>query len=103
MDTTVSMWTDYDEDADIFYVRLCPDGQVATTQETDHGVHIDRDPTTREIVGIEILDFLGHFAMLKDLSWLSPFGLSAEVLSLLKQKAHECQQPPVSSSSFHSS
>lgn len=102
MDTTVTTWTDYDEDADIFYVRLRPDTQDATTQEADHGVLIDRDPTTREVVGIEILDFLGHFAALKDLSWLSPFGLPAEVLSLLKQKVHECQQTPLMDSSSHS-
>lgn len=102
MDTTVTTWTDYDEDADIFYVRLRPDVQDATTQEADHGVLIDRDPTTREVVGIEILDFLGHFAALKDLSWLSPFGIPTEVLSLMKQKVRECQQTPLTDSSFHS-
>jgi uncharacterized protein YuzE len=102
MDTTVTSWTDYDEDADIFYIRFRPDAQDATTQETDHGVLIDRDPTTREIVGIEVLDFLGHFAALKDFSWLAPLGIPAEVLSLLKQKVHECQQTPLMDSSFHS-
>jgi hypothetical protein len=81
---------------------LCPDGQGATTQEADHSILIDRDPTTREVVGIKILDFLGHFAVLKDLSWLSPFGIPAEVLSLLKQKVRECQQTSLMDSSFHS-
>jgi uncharacterized protein YuzE len=86
------MWTDYDEDADIFYVRLRPDVQDARTQEGEHGVLIDRDPTTEEVVGIEIMDFLGHFAVLPDLSWLLPFGVPADVLPLLSRKAHELQQ-----------
>jgi uncharacterized protein YuzE len=102
VDTTVTPWTDYDADADIFYLRLCPNEQDATTQEVDHGVHLDRNPTTREVIGIEVLDFLGHFAMLKDLSWLSPLGIPAEALALLKQQIHECQQTPVRDLSFHS-
>jgi uncharacterized protein YuzE len=103
MATAVNLWTQYDEDADIFYARLRSDVQDATTQEADHGVLIDRDPATGEVVGIEILDFLGHFAALKDLSWLSPFGIPPEVLPLLRQKAHECQQTSLSGSISHSS
>ncbi len=102
MDTTMSIWTDYDEDADIFYVRIRSNVQDATTQEADHGVLIDRDPTTKEIVGVEILDFLGHFAALKDLAWLSPLGVPPEVLPLLRQKVHEWQHAADVSALSHS-
>ena len=92
MDTVTCVWMDYDEAADIFYVRLRSDVQDARTDETGHGVLIDRDPVTGEIVGIEILDFLGHFAPCKDLSWLGSYGISGEILRLVCQKARELQQ-----------
>jgi uncharacterized protein YuzE len=92
MDTLAYIWTDYDEDGDIFYVRLRPEVQDARTQEADHGVLIDRDPASGEVVGIEILDFLGHFAVLTDLSWLSSLGILSEIIPFLHQKAHELQQ-----------
>lgn len=92
MDTLANMWTNYDEDADIFSVRLCPDIQDARTQEVEHGVLVDRDPATGEGVGIEIMDFLGHFAVLPDLSWLLAFGIPADLLPLLSRKAHERRQ-----------
>lgn len=95
MDTLTPIWTDYDEEADILYLRLHPDVQDARTQETDHGVLIDRDATTGEVVGIEILDFLGHFVVLPHLSWLSDLGISPEVLSFLRQKGHELQHDAV--------
>lgn len=91
MDTLANIWTDYDEDADIFSVRLRSEVQDARTQEADHGVLIDRDPATGEVVGVEILDFLGHFAVLPDLSWLSSLGVPADILPLLSQKAHDLQ------------
>jgi uncharacterized protein YuzE len=91
MDALARIWTDYDEDADIFYVRLRPNIQEARTQEAEHGVLIDRDATTGDIVGIEILDFLGHFAVLADRSWLASLGVPADVLSLLSQKATDLQ------------
>jgi len=68
LDTLTNFWTNYDEDADIFYVRLRSDLQDARIQEADHGVLVDRDPTTSDLVGVEILDFLDHFAILADLS-----------------------------------
>ena len=92
MDTLTNIWTDYDEDADILYVRLRPDVQDARTEEAEHGVLIDCDPATGEVVGIEILDFLGHFAVLADLSWLPPLGVPSETIPLLRQKANELQQ-----------
>jgi|SRR5712692_52197 len=92
MDTLSNLWTNYAEDADIFYVRLRSDVQDARTQEADHGVLVDRDPTTGDVVGIEILDFLGHFAILADLSWLLPLGIPSEIIPLLRQKANELQQ-----------
>ena len=92
MDTVTCVWMDYDEAADIFYVRLRSDVKDARTDETGHGVLIDRDPVTGEIVGIEILDFLGHFAVCKDLAWLGSYGISDEILRLMCQKAREHQQ-----------
>ena len=101
MDALAHIWTDYDQEADIFYVRLRLDVQDARTQETDQGVLIDRDPVTGEVIGIEILDFLGHFAALKDLSWLPPLGIPSAVLPLLGQKATELQQAALSEGPNH--
>jgi|SRR5216684_4324906 len=96
MATLVPLSTNYDGEEDILYVRLRhPDVQAPRTEEADHGVLIDRDPATKEVVGIEILDFLGHFAVLRDLSWLAPAGVSPDVLSLLRQKAQELQQKAI--------
>lgn len=95
MDTVKPIWTDYDAEADILYIRLYSDVQDARTQEADHGVLIDRDATTEEVVGVEILDFLGHFVVLPNLSWLSDLGLSPEVLSFLRQKGQDLQQDAV--------
>ena len=92
MDTLAHVWVDYDQEADIFYVRLRSDVQDARTDETGHGVLIDRDPATEEALGIEILDFLGHFAACRDLFWLGSYGISGEILRLLRQKAHELKQ-----------
>jgi len=89
MDALAHIWTDYDQEADIFYVRLRSDAQDVRTEEAEHGVLIDRDPSTGEVIGIEILDFLGHFAVLKDLSWLTPLRVPSELLPFLRQKAHE--------------
>ena len=97
MATLTPLSITYDGEEDIFYVHLRhPDVQAPRTEEADHGVLIDRDPATKEVVGIEILDFLGHFALLKDLSWLAPAGISSDVLSLLRQKVHELQQKAAS-------
>jgi hypothetical protein len=49
-------------------------------------VLIDRDPATQEVVGIEILDFLGHFAVLKDLSWLATKPLPEELIASLREQ-----------------
>ena len=92
MDTVTCVWMDYDQAADIFYVRLRSDVQDARTDEAGHGVLIDRDPATGEVLGLEILDFLGHFAVCRDFSWLDSYGISEEILSLLGQKVHELQR-----------
>ena len=93
MATLAPLAVSYDAEEDILYVRLRhSDVQPPRTEEADHGVLIDRDPTTKDVVGIEILDFLGHFAVLKDLSWLAPAGISSDILSFLRQKAQELQQ-----------
>ncbi len=60
---------------------------------------IDRDPATEEVLGIEILDFLGHFVACRDLSWLASYGISDEILRLLHQKAHELKQSACSQES----
>src|SRR5712691_2656630 len=91
---------DYDREADIFYVRRCSDVQDARTDEAGNGVLIDRDPATGEVLGIEILDFLGHFAACRDLSWLCSHGISDEILRFLRQKAHELQQSACSQESL---
>ena len=100
MDTLTHVWVDYDQEADIFYVRLCADIQNARTDEAGHGVLIDRDPATGEVLGIEILDFLGHFAACRDLSWLDSHGISDEILRFLRQKAYELQQSACSPESL---
>ena len=99
MDTLAHIWVDYDQEADIFYIRLRSDVQDAHTDEVGHGVLIDRDPATGEVLGIEIVDFLGHFAACRDLSWLDFHGISDEIVRFLRQKAYELQQsacPPES-------
>lgn len=100
MDTLGHVWVDYDQEADIFYVRLRADVQDARTDETGQGVLVDRDPATGEVLGIEILDFLGHFAACRDLSWLGSYGISGELLRLLRQKAHELKQSACSQESL---
>ena len=93
MATLVPLHTNYDEEEDIFYVRLRqPDVQAPRTEEVGHGVLIDRDPATKAVVAVEILDFLGYFSVLKDLSWLASAGISSDVLSLLRQKVQELRQ-----------
>ena len=85
MATLAPLSTQYDDEEDILYVRLRhPDVQPLRTEEADHGVLIDRDPTTQEVGGIEILDFLGHFAVLKDLSWLG--GLPKWCVNSIRQR-----------------
>ena len=84
MDTLAHVWVDYDQEADILYVRLRSDVQDARTDEAGHGVLIDRDPATGELVGVEILDFLGHFAACRDLAWFGSYGISDEILCLLR-------------------
>ena len=100
MDTFAHVWVDYDQEADIFYVRLRSDIQDARTDEAGHGVLIDRDLATGEVLGIEILDFLGHFAACRDLSWLDSYGISGEFMRLLRQKTHELQQSACSPESL---
>ena len=103
MDTLAHVWVDYDQEADIFYVRLRSDVQDARTDETSHGVLIDRDPATGEVLGLEIVDFLGHFAACRDLAWLGSYGISDEILRFLHQKAHELKQSACSQESLSSS
>ena len=103
MDTVACVWMDYDQEADIFYVRFRSDVRDARTDETGHGVLIDRDPATGEVLGIEILDFLGHFAACRDLSWLGSYGLSHEIVWLLRQKARALQRSAGSQESVSSS
>jgi uncharacterized protein YuzE len=100
VDTLAHVWVDYDQEADIFYVRLRSDIQDARTDEAGHGVLIDRDPATGEVLGIEILDFLGHFAACREISWLGSYGISDEILRFLRQKAHEFQQSACSPESL---
>ncbi len=40
-----------DKEADVLYVRLCPEADDVRTGEANHGVLIDRDPPTGEVVG----------------------------------------------------
>lgn len=102
MGTFAHIWVDYDQEADIFYVRRCSDVQDARTDEAGHGVLIDRNSATGEVLGIEILDFLGHFAACRDLSWLGFYGISDELLHFLRQKAHKLKQSACSQESLSS-
>ena len=103
MGTSAHVWVDYDQGADIFYVCLRSDVQDARTDETSHGVLIDRDPATGEVLGIEILDFLGHFAACREISWPGSYGISDEVWRFLRQKAHALQQSACSQESLRPS
>lgn len=102
MDALAHIWTDYDQEADIFYVRLRPDVQDARTDEAGHGVLIDWNPSTGEVLGLKILGFLGHFAACRDLAWLVPLGIPDEVLHLIRQKAQEIKQSACSQESVSS-
>ena len=103
MGTLAHVWVDYDQEADMFYVRLRSDVQDARTDEAGHRVLIDRDPATGEVLGIEILDVLGHFAACREISWLGSYGIPDEILCLLRQKARELQQSACSQESMSSS
>lgn len=90
METVTPLWTDYDEEMDIFYIKLRePDVQAPRTYEVGGGVLIDRDPASKEIIGIEILDFLGNFTVMRDLSWLRAVGIPDEVLTFLQETGRD--------------
>jgi uncharacterized protein YuzE len=52
--------SDYDEAADILYLWVS-EPQPAITYETSQGHLVQLDPTTREFVGVAILDFAANW------------------------------------------
>ena len=75
----------YDRDADVLYVSI-GSPRPAYTEEDEQGLLIRKDPKTREIVGITVLDYEEHFRQLSDLSWLATKPLPEELIAYLRKR-----------------
>lgn len=72
----------YDKEVDVLYLSIGTP-RPADTFEEKEGLLIDRDPETREVVGLTVLDYERKFRRLPDLSWVRQLHLPTDLTSYL--------------------
>ena len=75
----------YDRDADVLYISIGTP-RPAYTYEEEEGLLLRKEPRSKEVVGVTILDYEEHFRRLPDLTWLATKPLPEELIAYLQER-----------------
>jgi len=75
----------YDREGDVLYLTF-GEARPAITRGEQNGLLVRTDPTTREVIGVTVLDYETKFRGLDDLSWLDDQDLPTRLVNFLKRR-----------------